>query len=94
MYTGKDSAYKMGQIHEWNHKTHTNAFEGECGAVKGSMGEFFPPNLGTNSVVHIFLPNLCRAIPLEYTETMEIHKVKAYKFSGSYRSIDNGVFFI
>lgn len=79
----------MGQIHEWNYKTH-NAYEGECGRVKGSMGEFFPPNLTPQSSVFLYVPNICRAVPLDYTETVTVHGVTAFKFAGTERSLDNG----
>ncbi|KAI8042355.1 hypothetical protein M5D96_003667 [Drosophila gunungcola] len=69
MFTGADDIAKMGQIHTWNNMTHTGAFEGTCGQVHGSMGEFFPPNLSTNGSVYMYMPKMCRAIPLDYTET-------------------------
>ncbi|XP_037960822.1 protein peste [Teleopsis dalmanni] len=93
MFTGADDVHKMGQIHTWNHMTHNGVFPDQCGEVKGSMGEFFPPNLTTNDTIYIYLPDLCRAIPLDYTETVKIHGVTAYKFSGGRRSIDNGTLY-
>lgn len=90
MYTGADSIYKMGQIYAWNYKTHNGIFDGECGEVKGSMGEFFPPNLKPQDSVYLYVPNICRAVPLDYTETVKIHGVNAYKYSGTERLVDNG----
>lgn len=92
MFTGTDDISKMGQIHTWNYKTQTGAFEGECGQVKGSMGEFFPPNLTPEDSVWMFVPNICRAVPLDYTETVTVHGITAYKYSGTERSVDNGEF--
>ncbi|XP_075153552.1 peste [Haematobia irritans] len=93
MYTGTDDISKMGQIYEWNYKTHNGAFEGECGRVKGSMGEFFPPNLTPEDSVWLYVPNICRAVPLDYTEMVKIHDVTAFKFSGTERSVDNGTIY-
>uniref|UniRef100_A0A1I8PUG8 Protein croquemort n=1 Tax=Stomoxys calcitrans TaxID=35570 RepID=A0A1I8PUG8_STOCA len=93
MFTGADNISKMGQIHAWNYKTHNGAFEGECGRVKGSMGEFFPPNLTPQDSVWLYVPNICRAVPLDYTEMVKIHDVTAFKFSGTERSIDNGTLY-
>ncbi|KAM7354262.1 peste isoform 1-T2 [Cochliomyia hominivorax] len=93
MFTGGGDVTKMGQIHEWNFKTHNGAFEGECGHVKGSMGEFFPPNLTPKDSVFLYVPNICRAVPLDYTETVSIHGVTAYKYSGTERSVDNGTLY-
>ncbi|XP_044251240.1 protein peste [Drosophila takahashii] len=90
MFTGVDDIAKMGQIHTWNNLTHTGAFEGSCGKVHGSMGEFFPPNLSTEDSVYMYMPKMCRAIPLDYTETVTVHGVTAYKFSGTAHAVDNG----
>ncbi|XP_034472125.1 LOW QUALITY PROTEIN: protein peste-like [Drosophila innubila] len=93
MFTGADDISKMGQIHTWNNLTHTGAFEGVCGNVMGSMGEFFPPNLNTNQTVYMYMPKMCRAVPLDYTETVTVHGVTAYKFSGTRRAVDNGTMY-
>lgn len=93
IFTGADDINKMGQIHSWNNLTHTGAFEGECGRVKGSMGEFFPSNLKANDSVYLYMPKMCRAVPLDYTETIKVHGVTAYKFSGTRHAVDNGTMY-
>lgn len=94
MHTGGGGDYKnMGQIHTWNHKNHTGFYESHCGKVSGSLGEFFPPNLKEGDTVEMFIPNMCRTVPLDYTETVEIHGVKGLKFSGGRRSVDNGTMY-
>ncbi|XP_054742918.1 protein peste [Anastrepha obliqua] len=90
IHTGADDLRKMGQINEWNYKTHTGVYEGECGRVRGSMGEFFPPNLTPKDTIEIFLQNLCRAMPLDYIETVKIHGITAYKYAATERALDNG----
>ncbi|XP_023177279.2 uncharacterized protein LOC111603776 [Drosophila hydei] len=93
MFTGSDDISKMGQIHTWNNLTHTGAYNGTCGNVMGSMGEFFPPNLNTNDTVYLYMPKMCRAVPLDYTETVSIHGITAYKFSGTRHAVDNGTMY-
>ncbi|EDW64458.2 uncharacterized protein Dvir_GJ17481 [Drosophila virilis] len=93
MFTGADDISKMGQIYSWNNKTHTGAFDGACGKVMGSMGEFFPPNLSTNDSVYLYMPKMCRAVPLDFTETISVHGVTAYKFSGTRHAVDNGTMY-
>ncbi|ALC39338.1 pes, partial [Drosophila busckii] len=93
MFTGADDPRKMGEVYTWNNLTHTGAFKGDCGKVRGSMGEFFPPNLSTNDSVHLYMPKMCRAIPLDYTETVTVHGVTAYKYSGTRHAVDNGTLF-
>lgn len=93
MFTGADDIRKMGQIHTWNNKTHTGAYSGACGNVMGSMGEFFPPNLNTSDPVYLYMPKMCRAVPLDYTETVTVHGITAYKYSGTRHAVDNGTMY-
>ncbi|BFF95494.1 protein peste [Drosophila madeirensis] len=93
MFTGADDISKMGQIYTWNNLTHTGAFPGACGQVRGSMGEFFPPNLSTNDTVYMYMPKMCRAVPLDYTETVTVHGITAYKYSGTQHAVDNGTLY-
>uniref|UniRef100_A0A1B0C4Z0 Uncharacterized protein n=1 Tax=Glossina palpalis gambiensis TaxID=67801 RepID=A0A1B0C4Z0_9MUSC len=87
VFTGADDIRKMGEIHTWNYKKHSRIFEGECGQVTGSMGEFFPPILTPQDTLWLFVPNICRAVPFDYTESVQIHNVNAHKpFDGVQRA--------
>lgn len=90
MFTGVDDIRKMGEIYQWNYQKEVNAFDGDCGHVQGSAGEFFPPNLSKNKTIWLFVPNICRAVPLDYVDTITVHNVTAYKFSGTLHAVDNG----
>lgn len=89
-YTGADDISRMGQMHTWNYKTNTGFFESHCGMVNGSAGEFYPKNLTPDSIVGLFTPDMCRTVPLEYTEAVEIEGIQGYKYSGGARAVDNG----
>uniref|UniRef100_A0A1A9V6W7 Scavenger receptor class B n=1 Tax=Glossina austeni TaxID=7395 RepID=A0A1A9V6W7_GLOAU len=91
--TGADDIRKMGQMHSWNYKKHNAVFDGECGQVKGSAGEFYPPNLTPQDTLWSYVPNLCQAIPLDYTESVQIHDLTGYKYSGGEKLLDNGTLF-
>uniref|UniRef100_A0A1B0BTQ6 Scavenger receptor class B n=1 Tax=Glossina palpalis gambiensis TaxID=67801 RepID=A0A1B0BTQ6_9MUSC len=93
MLTGADDIRKLGQIHRWNYKKRNGIFEGECGQVKGSAGEFYPPNLTPQDTLWSYVPNLCQAIPLDYTESVQYHDLTAYKYSGGEHLLDNGTLF-
>ncbi|XP_067625345.1 uncharacterized protein [Eurosta solidaginis] len=94
VYTGLDDLRKIGQIHAWNHKTHNGVYEGECGHVRGSTGEFFPSNLTPQDTLEIYLQNLCRTVPLDYIETVKIHGVTAFKYAATERAVDNGTLYL
>lgn len=93
MFTGTDDIKKMGQVHSWNYQEQSNAFDGDCGHIHGSAGEFFPPNLHKHKFIWLYVPNICRAVPLDYVDTITIHGVKAYKFSGTLHAVDNGTWY-
>uniref|UniRef100_A0A1I8M439 CD36 family protein n=1 Tax=Musca domestica TaxID=7370 RepID=A0A1I8M439_MUSDO len=92
-YTGADDISRMGQMHTWNYKTNTGFFESHCGMVNGSAGEFYPKNLTPDSIVGLFTPDMCRTVPLEYTEAVEIEGIRGYKYSGGARAVDNGTLY-
>ncbi|ALC38826.1 santa-maria [Drosophila busckii] len=93
VFTGADEISKLGQMHSWNYKTHTGFFESDCGLVGGSAGEFQPPQAQPGGSVSLFTADLCRSLPLDYVETVQIEGLKGYKFAGGPRSVDNGTLF-
>ena len=81
-------------MHSWNYKTNTGFFDSHCGMTNGSAGEFQPSNLQVNGSISLFTPDMCRTIPLDYVEQVEVQGVLGYKYSGGERSVDNGKTFI
>ncbi|XP_037825530.1 protein peste-like [Lucilia sericata] len=93
VFTGANDWSQLGQLHNWNYQKHTGFFDSYCGLVNGSAGEFQPPNLTPHNIVQLFTPDMCRTIPLDYTDTQEIEGIKGYKYSGGLRSLDNGTLY-
>ncbi|KAH8412029.1 hypothetical protein KR222_007038 [Zaprionus bogoriensis] len=93
VYTGADDIRKLGQMHSWNYKTHTGFFDSYCGMTNGSAGEFQPQQPQPGGSVGLFTPDMCRTLPLDYAETVEIEGLQGYKFSGGPRSVDNGTLY-
>lgn len=93
VHTGVDDIYKIGQMHSWNFKTHTGFSDSYCGMVNGSAGEFFPPNLKKGGSISLFTPDMCRSVPLDYEETVQVEGITGFKFSGGLRSVDNGTLY-
>lgn len=90
VFTGANDWSELGQINTWNYQKHTGFFDSHCGLANGSAGEFQPPNLTPQNVVQLFTPDMCRTIPLDYTDTVEVEGIKGYKYAGGLRSVDNG----
>ncbi|ETN61545.1 scavenger receptor class B, croquemort type [Anopheles darlingi] len=93
MHTGVDDITKLGSMAEWNYKPRTDFFEDGCGMLNGSAGELYPPGLSKEQPVELFTPDMCRTLPLDFEEEVTVHGVKAYKYSGAERAVDNGTLF-
>ncbi|XP_058118230.1 protein peste [Anopheles coustani] len=93
VHTGVDDINLLGRMGEWNYKPRTDFFEGTCGMLNGSAGEFYPPGLSKDRPVELFTPDMCRSLPLDFEEEVSVHGVKAYKYSGDRRAIDNGTLY-
>jgi hypothetical protein len=59
--TGTDDVTKRGILRNWNFKNRTST-DGECGEVRGTAGEFFPPVQTKHTNLEIFLPDFCRYV--------------------------------
>ena len=58
--TGEDDLTKMGNINYHNYVNQTQNFEGECGHVTGSLGDFYGAMPIRKRRLDIFIPRLCR----------------------------------
>lgn len=53
------------------------------------MGELFHPDIMPDAI-NLFVGDLCRTIPYDFEEEVEIHGITGYKFSAGDRAVDNG----
>jgi len=88
--TGAQNIGNIGVLKYWNFEDTNNAFDGECGKITGSAGEFYPPKQKRGGSISFFTPDMCRTVPLDYEKDVEIHGVKGFKYRGGPRSVDNG----
>jgi len=70
MYVGQEDISKMGHVHSWNFSTQ-NVFRGQCGKVRGSAGEFFPPGR-SKTYVELYSPDLCRNLRFNFNQTVAV----------------------
>lgn len=59
MNTGVDDINKVGLQTAWDYSSQT-VFPLECGQVRGSFGDEFPPNSTAGDQIFIFANDLCR----------------------------------
>lgn len=79
---------RFGRILTWNNNNRTNYYEGSCGDIRGSAGEFYPMDR-TKDAIEIFSSELCKNAVLKYEQEVEIRGVKGYKYSAR-DLFDNG----
>lgn len=91
--TGVNNISKIGQINNWNYHPRTEFFEGKCGELFGSAGDFFPPNIQKDNSVFLFSPEMCRSLEMQFDEDLTIKGVKVMKFSGGPKTVDNGTLY-
>jgi len=60
METGEEDVSKLGTLRSWNYKNHSDFFEADCGQVKGTVGDLFPPGLKKSTPLQIFVSDICR----------------------------------
>lgn len=87
MATANDENF--GRILTWNYSNRTNYYEGSCGDIRGSAGEFYSTDRTKDSTVEIFSAELCKNAVLKYEEEVEIEGVRGYKYSAR-DLFDNG----
>jgi len=59
MLTGANNLYDMGILKEWNFSNRTNYYEGSCGTIRGTLGDFWAPLVNNEPMVSIFIPDIC-----------------------------------
>jgi len=88
--TGEDDLNKMGNINYHNYVNQTENFEEDCGHVTGSLGDFFGAMPIRKRRLDVFIPRLCRSVPLEYSEDVTVYGITGYRYVTSERLMDNG----
>ncbi|XP_038214513.1 protein peste-like [Zerene cesonia] len=86
--TGEEDGVLPGQIITWNHLDHLPYYEGKCSVMAGSAGEFMPHNLTEDTLLEIFMGDLCRTVYFNYTETNNLQGLTYHKYSLTESSFD------
>lgn len=90
MHTGQDDITQIGTMKNWNYAPRIDYFPDECGIVKGSAGEFYPPIKHKTTPLSLFTADMCRSVSLDFDEEKSIHGITGYKYRGGERTVDNG----
>lgn len=58
MDTGASNLLDLGIVREWNYENEVNYYNGDCGKIRGTNGDLWPP-LPNNETVSFFVSDIC-----------------------------------
>lgn len=88
VYTGAGDVTKMGSVATWNYDTH-KFFNGTCGKVHGSAGEFYSPGIKKDHI-ELYSNDLCRSIRLNYDKEVKVEGINSYEYVADHSFFANG----
>eukprot|EP00095_Tigriopus_kingsejongensis_P008744 maker-scaffold92_size382268-snap-gene-1.19 protein:Tk08744 transcript:maker-scaffold92_size382268-snap-gene-1.19-mRNA-1 annotation:"scavenger receptor class b member 1" len=81
MFTGERDPYKLSKISSFNGKAHLDFWkEDKCNLVQGSDGSTFSPYIQQDETLWFFNDQLCRSLPMTYSETVHTKTIEGYRF--------------
>lgn len=93
MHTGEGDISQTGAMKNWNFSPKTDYFPDQCGVVKGSAGELYPPIKNKTSPISLFAADMCRSVSLDFDEEKTILGITGNKYSGGKKTVDNGTIY-
>lgn len=90
MHTGEGDISQFGEVKEWNYSPDLPYYTGSCQEVRGSGGEFYPPEQDQENPITIFNGELCRPLDMYFTEEVNEQGMTLNKYAATPRSFDNG----
>lgn len=93
MHTGVDDIKSLGELLLWNLQNRTSAFPGDCGAIRGTTGELWPPEEDKTKPLTMFIGDVCRTIQLKYEREASKFDMTAQRYVADESVLDNGVKF-
>ena len=90
MQTGESDMGSLGRIETWQSSSKNEAFEGECGKVRGSADGLFPPGIShlTDSL-QFYATDLCRPLTFSRSGEDSLHGISVTKFELSEHNFAN-----
>ncbi|KAL0267346.1 UNVERIFIED_CONTAM: hypothetical protein PYX00_009639 [Menopon gallinae] len=90
MQTGENGMNTFGELTAWNYKSNAGFYNGSCGEVFGSGGNFWPWDIRKSDTIFIFSGDICRSISMSFTEELSYQGLRAYKYESGPEFVDNG----
>lgn len=88
MNTGAADFSQLGNIEMWQYSNRT-MYRDECGAVRGSTGELWAPELGQQEV-YVFAPDMCTYLILPIDKELTVEGITGVQYAANDSVFDNG----
>ncbi|XP_061783430.1 lysosome membrane protein 2 isoform X2 [Nerophis lumbriciformis] len=81
-HTGEQNHLDYGRVETWKGQRQLNFWNtNQSNSINGSDGGAFHPLLKKDERIHIFTPDLCRSIYMDYEKDVEVRGIPAYRFT-------------
>lgn len=89
MLTGASDLSDLGILKEWNFNNKVSYYPGECGIVKGTNGDLWPP-LTDNKTISFFVSDICTSLTATYNNTIVHEGLTGVRYTSNDLILDNG----
>lgn len=90
IFTGEDDISRVNQVYEYNKHRKLQVWAGEeCNTLKGTLGHLRPPLSKSDEQV-VFIPDICRSIPMESAGYESFRGLKVKRFAAGASAFDAG----
>lgn len=89
MLTGSSDLGELGLLKEWNFNNKVSYYPGECGIVKGTNGDLWPP-LPDNETITFFVSDICTSLTAKYNNTIVHEGLTGVRYTSNETILDNG----
>ncbi|XP_078037579.1 protein croquemort isoform X2 [Augochlora pura] len=89
MDTGESNMLDLGVVREWNYDSRVSSYPGQCGVVRGTNGDLWPP-LPHNETVSFFVSDVCTSMSAKYSNTTVHEGLSGVTYISDDTIFDNG----
>uniref|UniRef100_A0A8D9BJP9 Protein croquemort n=1 Tax=Cacopsylla melanoneura TaxID=428564 RepID=A0A8D9BJP9_9HEMI len=91
IHTGVEDVSQLGMMGAWNYMNETPYYTGQCGTVRGSAGDLYPPTISQQEFFSIYATDICSGIKMQSTkEATLIKDLPGIIFKADKSVFDNG----
>ncbi|XP_076296719.1 protein croquemort [Lasioglossum baleicum] len=89
MDTGESNMLNLGLVREWNYNNRVSYYPGQCGVIRGTNGDLWPP-LPDNKTVSFFVSDICTSLSATYSNTTVHEGLTGVMYVNDDTIFDNG----